>query len=103
DGAGGVVRALGFAYLHGSMGAIIVGTHLFGSVDRVPGLGRVATQFAHFNYLPLVPLRSYIIIEGSEHGEEFQGKRISLNFTSVLIGYYRGWVGYVAAVTCTLG
>src|SRR4051794_37245825 len=80
------------------MAFIITGTHLFGAVDRVPGLGHVATQFAHVNYLPLLPLGTFIVLEGSEQGDAFRGKRVRLSWKSVLVGYYRGWAGF-AAVT----
>jgi hypothetical protein len=74
----------------------IHGERLYGQVDRVPGLFYVSTQFLHVNYVPLIPLRSYIVIEGSEDGENFRGKKVPLKLKSVLVGYLRGWL---AAIT----
>jgi hypothetical protein len=79
-----------------------VGSELYGAVDRIPGLCYVATKFAHVFGLPLLPLGTYIVWEGSEHGEGFQGKRVAMNWKSVLIGYYRGWVGALAVVLFAL-
>jgi hypothetical protein len=66
------------------------GQHLFGQVDRVPGVFYVSTMFWHVNFLPLVPLRSHVVLEGTEKDEGFQGVRIPLNLKSVLTGYLRG-------------
>ena len=33
----------------------VFGSRLYGKVDEVPGIGHVATKFAHFDYMPLVP------------------------------------------------
>lgn len=80
---------------------VAIGEKLFGQVERVPGVTYVSTQFAHVCFVPIWPLRSYRVAEGSEDFEEFQGLRIPLNFKSVLIGYLRGWLG-AAAVLSTL-
>jgi hypothetical protein len=73
-----------------------VGSELYGAVDRIPGLCYVATKFDHVFFLPLLPAGTYIVWEGSEHEEGFQGKRVALSWKSMLIGYYRGWVGALA-------
>ena len=79
------------------MGIMIFGRHLFGSVDRVPGCCYVATMFFHIFFLPLIPLGTFIVLEGSETGNfferTFQGPRVRLGLKSVLVGYFRGWVG----------
>jgi len=79
------------------MGAA-VGTALYGLMDRVPGLCYVATKFAHLSFLPLLPLETYLVREGSEAEERFRGKRLRVSFKSILLGYYRGWVGGVAVI-----
>lgn len=76
---------------------VIFGEKSYGKVDRVPGVCYVVTIFAHLNFLPLIPLRSYIVIEGTESGGEFRGKEISVSLKSALAGYARAWVGLVAA------
>lgn len=74
------------------------GERMYGYADRVPGLCYVATQFWHFNFVPLVPLGSYLVMEGSEGEKGFQGKRIGFNAKSLLLGYFRGWVGLAVIV-----
>jgi hypothetical protein len=72
------------------------GEHMYGYVDRVPGLCSVATQFFHINFVPLFPLGTYIVLEGASPQQGPQGKRIPMNAKSVLVGYFRGWVGLAA-------
>jgi hypothetical protein len=40
---------------------IVIGTWWMGAVDRVPGLCYVATNLAHVNYLPLLPLACFVV------------------------------------------
>lgn len=74
------------------------GEHMYGYVDRVPGLCHVATQFFHINFVPLFPLGTYLILEGANPQQGPQGKRIPMSAKSVLLGYFRGWVGLGAIV-----
>jgi hypothetical protein len=74
----------------------VFGDHLFGQIQRVPGLFFVSTMFFHINYVPLFPQRSYLVLEGSEKDEHFQGVQIPLNLKSVFAGYLRGWSGATA-------
>lgn len=69
------------------------GERMYGYVDRVPGLCYVATRFWHFNFVPVVPLGSFLVLEGTEGEQGFQGKKIGFNAKSVLLGYFRGWAG----------
>jgi hypothetical protein len=85
------------------MGVVVYGERLCGQVDRVPGLFYVSTQFWHIDYIPLVPRRGYIVLEGSEKGTAFQGKPIPLCFKSVFAGYLRGWSAAVAVFTGGVG
>jgi hypothetical protein len=67
----------------------IFGHRLLGKVDQVPGVLHVATQFYHVNYLPLYPVKSYIIRE-----EDGLGVPIPLNYRSMLMAWARlGLVG----------
>jgi hypothetical protein len=59
----------------------------------------VSTLFWHVQYIPLFPLRGYLVQEGSENGEQFQGVRVPLRLKSVLAGYLRGWIAGVAIFT----
>ncbi|WP_144429503.1 hypothetical protein [Myxococcus hansupus] len=72
---------------------IIWGSRLFGKVDAVPGLGYVATQFAHINYLPLFPMKSWLVV--SEEGNGWRGQAIPLSWKSVLVAW--GRVALIAA------
>lgn len=82
---------------------IIFGEKSYGKVDRVPGVCYVVTIFAHLNFLPLIPLRSYIVIEGTESGGEFRGKEIPTSLKSTAAGYARVWFGLLAIVTGVIG
>jgi hypothetical protein len=56
-------------------------------------------MFTHVNFLPLVPVRSYIVVEGTESSGEFRGRPIPLNLKSVLVAYVDAWTGAAAFVT----
>src|SRR4051794_34346231 len=77
----------------------VYGERLFGQVHRVPGLFSVSTIFFHVNFVPLFPLRSYVVLDAPQSGDEFQGARIPLSLRSVLAGYLRGWLGVTAIFT----
>jgi hypothetical protein len=77
---------------------IIFGERTYGKVDRVPGVCYVITVFAHLNFLPLAPARSYIVLEGTENGGEFRGKEIPVCLKSVVAGYIRVWCGAAAII-----
>lgn len=68
---------------------VFFGTRLYGKVDHVPGLFYVATHFAYLQFVPLFPTASYLILDGSESGENFRGVQISMSGKSVLFGYLR--------------
>lgn len=74
------------------------GEQFYGYVDRVPGLCYVATRFWHFNFVPLIPLGSFLVVEGSKTEQGFQGRPIGWNAKSLLLGYFRGWVGLAVIV-----
>lgn len=77
---------------------IIFGERMYGKVDRVPGVCYVITIFAHLNFIPLIPVRSYIVVEGTEEGGEFRGKQVSVCLKSVLAGYLRVWCGAIMII-----
>lgn len=86
---------------------MIWGDKLYGKIYQVPGVCYVATVFFHFWFLPIWPMRSYIVFEGEEYRtgdpEEygrvkvtaygFPGVRIPMSFRSVFMGYFRGFLG----------
>ena len=74
---------------------IIFGTHKFGWVDEVEGLGSVATSFFHIMYVPLVPVGSYFVF-----GDDWdRGVPVPLNAKSVLIAYTRAAVFWTAFIS----
>lgn len=77
---------------------IICGNQLYGRVDKIPGLFSVATKFFHLYYVPLIPFESWLIIDGTETAEGFQGRKISLSGKSILLAWMRA-----AAVVCSIG
>ena len=79
---------------------IIVGGRLFGKVDQVPGLFHVATEFFHVNFVPLVPTRSWLVMQGTEKsglgGNSWRGIRLrSIRWGSVGMAWLR--LGLVVA------
>src|SRR5262249_33024029 len=68
---------------------VILGEQLYGKVDQVPGLLHVATKFGHINFIPVVPMKSFIVLEGTKKGREFAGVGIQLRWKSVLFAWIR--------------
>jgi hypothetical protein len=77
---------------------VVWGTRLFGKCDQVPGECYTATRFFYIQFLPLVPLKSFLIVHGSEAGIE-----IPLSLKSIFFGWLRaglvvgGLIGMVVA------
>ena len=68
---------------------IIWGKKLYGKVDRSEGEFYVKTEFGHLWYIPLVPTKSWVILEGSEDGDGWQGVPISMSWKSVFVAWLR--------------
>jgi len=81
------------------MGRIVFGEEVIGKIDQVPGVCYVATKFFHIQHLPLYPIESYVVVEGTDTGKSFRGVEIPLEPRSVLMGYLRGWSA-LAAICC---
>lgn len=77
---------------------LIFGTSNYGKTDELPGLCYVATEFFHVYYVPVIPLRSLLIVEGTD---EKQFKKIDMSGKSVMLTYLRGMAG-VGALICTV-
>ena len=77
---------------------MVFGETDFGKVDRVPGVCYVITRFFHINHMPIVPSRSFVVVEGTENGGSFRGRTIPMNSRSVLVAYVRNWVGLLALI-----
>jgi hypothetical protein len=86
---------------------IIYGTRLFGKVDAVPGLGHVATRFFHIDYVPLIPVKSYLVL--SNAGKGFRGIPIPFSGKSFLFAWLRaitvavGVVGAILVLVALIG
>lgn len=78
------------------------GEEFYGQVDRVPHETYVTTKFLHVAFVPLIPLGSYRINDGSEDGDHPTGVRIPLSWKSIAVGYMRGWSGGAAVFACVL-
>gem|GEM_PF-6533377 len=78
------------------MSVIVWGTRCCGRTDNVPGVCYVTTQFSHVQHLPLVPQRSFVVIDGTEDGGDFRGQEIPIESKSMWIGYVRGWAAGLA-------
>jgi len=68
---------------------IIYGQRNYGKVDKVPNLFYVVTQFLHLYWIPLIPIRSYLVLAGTEDSEGFKGVQTSMSFKSILVGWLR--------------
>ncbi len=66
---------------------IVWGTRMMGKVDSVPGVGHVATKFFYLQYVPLIPVETYLIFR--EVGDQMQGVRIPCSPKSILVAWLR--------------
>jgi hypothetical protein len=64
---------------------IIYGSRIYGRVDYVPTTLFVGTEFFHLYLLPIVPVKSFIILDGTEGGGSFRGARTRFSFKSILV------------------
>lgn len=87
---------------------ILLGEKLYGKVDQAPGLFYVKTTFFHVNYFPLLPLESFIVVEGAEPPFLGAGKTkkeafmVSTEFSlkSVAVCWLRLVLGCFVLVSC---
>ena len=79
---------------------IIFGTRLFGETDRVPGLFHVTTRFFHIDFLPLVPIASYVVFETRRGGttRSSGGIAIPVSGKSIMVA----WIRAIACI-CLIG
>src|SRR5262245_47840413 len=82
---------------------VVWGTRLYGKVDRVPGLFYVSTHFFYAQFIPLFPTSSYLILDGTEGSQGFQGVKIPMSGKSVLVGYLRAALCVGAMVLAGFG
>jgi hypothetical protein len=77
---------------------IVYGHRLYGYCDAVPGQFHVATQFVHIWFVPLVPLGSYVVLEGESEGNSWRGVKIGFSLKSLLFAW-----GRAGLILSTLG
>lgn len=89
---------------------LIFGTRHMGKVDEVPGYFYVATRCRHLWYLPLVPLDSWVIVDGTRRfnvtGGEWTsaGVRLpSIRWWSVVAAWLRWFFVCIALVSGVTG
>src|SRR6476646_7713892 len=75
------------------MSVVVFGKEFYGMVDRVPGEYHVATLFRHVQYVPLIPLGSYLVLEDERGRDTDRCIPIPWQSKSVTIGYVRGVLG----------
>jgi hypothetical protein len=68
---------------------IVWGEKLYGRVSQVDDQIHVATRFFYIQYIPLIPLQSFIVINHTEANGEFQGLAIPMSIKSVFATYLR--------------
>jgi hypothetical protein len=81
----------------------IAGRRLVGRVEEYSGTF-IVTQFWHINFVPLVPLRSFLVLESGPPaaGGIRRSVETKLHATSVLAGYLRTWCS-MGIPFCLLG
>ncbi len=86
----------------------IWGKKFFGKVHQVRGVCSVATIFFHIFFFPIFPLRTYIVLDEvatptkSENLDGwFYGVQIPLSPWSIIVGYFRGILGFLIFVYAT--
>jgi hypothetical protein len=87
---------------------VITGRRLMGRVEEHEGTF-IVTQFVHLNYVPLVPLRSFLVLESDVGRARLVGAtgirrcvELKLYPASVLAGYLRVW-GTMGTLFCVIG
>lgn len=81
---------------------IVIGLRHLGRTDEVSGLFHVETLFFHFNFIPLVPLESFLILDARRSSAVGQPQRrggrlalpIPLSGKSIIVA----WIRFVASV-----
>ena len=66
---------------------VVWGTRMMGKVDAVPGVGHVATRFFYLQFIPLVPVETYLVFR--EVGEQVYGVKIPFSPKSIFVTWLR--------------
>ena len=68
---------------------LIWGTRLFGKCDRVKGAFYVATTFFHLWFFPLIPTKTWLVLDQPRTGRGHRVIPLPLSLKSVALGYLR--------------
>ena len=63
---------------------VFFGSQFYGKVDKVPMLGHVATSFFYIQFVPLIPLGSYLVLEDGQGSLS-----VGFSFKSLLVAWLR--------------
>jgi hypothetical protein len=61
----------------------------YGKVDVVPDLCHVATRFIHFNFVPIIPLGSEIVVTGASEDGGVRRLKTAWSLKSILMAWVR--------------
>lgn len=80
----------------------ITGNRLYGKVDEVPGgLFHVATEFQHFCFVPVIPLKSQVILEKT--GNQWRGVSVGYCWKSIVLAWFQAALLIKGSLATTLG
>ena len=77
-----------------------IARELLGKCDAVPGFFHVATRFFHINFVPLIPIETYLVL--SRNGNSFRGVKIPMSGKTVGLAWGR-FITFVASVWLAIG
>ena len=73
---------------------MVVGSRLYGKIDRLSNGWFVATKFAHVNYFPLIPSGTMLVTQ--QNGRTWRGVPLPISPRSIAMAYTR-------ALACLVG
>lgn len=80
----------------------VFGTQRYGKVDQVPGLFHVATEFFHVQYIPLIPVKSWLVIDSTVQGGRFRGVPLGWYGKSIFFAWLR-FGSFIGGLLCAIG
>lgn len=73
------------------------GTELFGKTDVIDGVGHVSTEFFHVTYIPIMPLRCFLVLDDDQGALQ-----IPMSAKAVLAAYGRALTIFLG-LACVAG
>lgn len=64
---------------------VFYGTRPYGKVDRIPGLGHIATNFVYIQFIPIIPVGGVFVLEGKKD----EGAPVVLRSKSMVMAWLR--------------